>query len=144
LITRAKRTKYLQRNDDIARKARTLDGVEFGSLAEKHRYQHYLKPLLSFKHIKNLRYEPELKLVVNGYEIGVFTPDFTYETPDGKTIIEEVKGPKESRDFTLRWKLAQALYPNLTFFLLRAIYRGGVYTYSVVKRVPKRQKPPHC
>lgn len=90
------------------------DGIKYDSMAEHKRHQDLLW-LEKGGHIDQLVLKPRFDLVVNGKKIGRYTADFGYhEVSTFKAVIEDVKG-YASRDFILRFKLAQALFPQYEF-----------------------------
>lgn len=58
-------------------------------------------------------------LRVGGVVVGHYTPDFTLVHPDYSLEIVEIKG-RVARDFPLRKRLFEALYPQLKLTLLRS------------------------
>lgn len=71
-----------------------------------------------------LERQPKRDLIVAGKKVGSIKGDFRYiegarHTPKSRPIIEDVKGAR-TRDFALRWKLAQALYPNIDWRIVEA------------------------
>lgn len=86
--------------------------VRFDSTIE---YKRYLDLVLMQENgmVTNLERQVTLDLVVNGHQIGKVRPDFRYVL-EGKTIVEDVKG-FVTPDWRVRWKLAQALYPQYEF-----------------------------
>jgi hypothetical protein len=94
-----------------------VGGETFPSRAEARRWQE-LRFLEAAGEISELSRDPRFALEVNGCGIGRYTGDFRYIDKSGAVVVEEVKG-RESRDFRLRWKLAQALNPEIKFILLK-------------------------
>lgn len=92
-----------------------IDGIEFGSIVEGRDYQ-ALKLLLAAGDISDLKLQPRFRLEVNGELIGHYKADFMYTEKHGATVVYERKG-RVSRDFPLRWKLCQALYPQYKYVL---------------------------
>lgn len=93
-----------------------VDGITFPSRAEAKDYIQF-KILLRTGEIEELRLQPKFKLIVNGHKIGGYTADFLIKYKGKKKwVIWERKG-RESRDFRLRWKLCQALYPQYEYQL---------------------------
>jgi len=136
------RNHYNQSNTKAAKAARTFNGIEFDSQVEMVRYRDYLKLLLACRDITDLIFQPRFYLDVYGFRLGFYTADFQYKTALGTTIIEEIKGNKENREFSIKWKLVQILYPQYKFIYLRGVKRGCKYIYSVVKREAKTLKTP--
>ena len=88
-----------------------VDGRLFASQAEARRYQE-LKLLQAAGEIDRLECQPRWRLVVNGLEVGSYIADFVYWTPDGKRVVEDVKGGRATMtpDYLLKKKLMLALY----------------------------------
>ena len=80
-----RRTKY---NNKIT----SFDGFTFDSKKEANRYFE-LKMLQMGGEISNLELQPKIPLIVNGCQIANYVGDFRYKTPDGETVIEDVKSP---------------------------------------------------
>lgn len=89
-----------------------MDGVRFGSKAERDRYAELLVEQRAGL-ISNLEPHPVYRLVVNGTDIGRYTADSRYFR-DGKRVVEEVKSAATKRraDYVLRRKLVEALFPG--------------------------------
>lgn len=89
-----------------------IANVRFDSTIE---YKRYLDLVLMQENgmVTVLERQVVLKLEVNGVLICKIIPDFRYVL-DGKTIIEDVKG-FQTRDWKIKWRLAQALYPQYEF-----------------------------
>ena len=85
-----------------------LDGLRFASKAEARRYQE-LRLLLAVGEITALECHPRYPLVVNGVKVGSYEADFRYVTPEGETVIEDVKGVRTST-YKLKKRLVEALY----------------------------------
>lgn len=67
--------------------------------------------------IANLEQQPEYPLVVNDQPICRYVADFRYQMADsGLSITEDVKG-KPTRDFVIKRKLVEALYPGVVVSL---------------------------
>lgn len=95
-------------------KRQEVDGIVFPSTRQAARYLE-LKLLQSAGEISELSLEPRFELVVKSVLIGRYTPDFQYkEKGNRKLVVEEVKG-YASRDYVLRKKLFQALFPQFQF-----------------------------
>lgn len=95
-----------------------IDGVIFASKAEAKRYQQ-LKFLLGAKAIYDLKLQPRFTLEVNNTKICTYVPDFQYKDQKGMIWVEDVKG-YPTRDYKIKAKLFQALYPNLQFREVKA------------------------
>jgi len=101
-VGKKKRHKYGARKTEV-------DGIMFDSAAEAKRYG-TLKLLESVGEINGLRLQPEF--VLQGefqrdgkkYRAVKYKADFIYETKDGVTIVEDVKG-LETPVFKLKWKM---------------------------------------
>ena len=87
------------------------DGILFGSKAEARRYQE-LKLMQAAGEIARLECHPRWRLVVNGVEVGSYIADFVYWTPDGRRVVEDVKGGRATMTpaYLLKKKLMLALY----------------------------------
>lgn len=91
-----------------------VDGIRFASKAESERYQ-FLKILLNTGEIMKLGLQPKFPLYSkSGEKIGNYIADFIYETPEGKTVVEDVKGVATPM---YRWKKKHFLadYKELHF-----------------------------
>jgi hypothetical protein len=89
-----------------------VDGKNFPSKAEAQRYTN-LRLLERDGQIVNLRTQVSFKLPVNGVEICRYIADFMYETKEGRTVVEDVKGYLISAEFRIKRKLMQAIH-NIT------------------------------
>ncbi len=63
------------------------------------------------KQVKEWRRQVEVPLAVNGKPICKLVVDFEVRYPDGTTEFVEVKGV-QTRDWRIKWKLFDALYPD--------------------------------
>lgn len=88
---------------------RTYRGILFASKGEMLRWIE-LKQLEEWGIIEDLIRQVTFDLVVNGKLIGHYRPDFGYRE-NGKVVFEDFKGAR-TQEFKLKWKLAQALYPQ--------------------------------
>lgn len=79
-----------------------------------------LKLLEKAGHIENLALQIPFDLMVNEKLICKYVCDFAY-FENGKPVVEDFKG-METGEFRIKWKLAQALYPQFTW---RKSFRGG-------------------
>lgn len=109
---RGKRNKFGVRIDEIGRAERTVDGILFASKGEAERYNE-LVLLLRAGEISGLKLQPKFTIEVEGVKICEYRGDFEYRE-DGFPVIEDFKG-KQTPEFKLKWKLVQALYPELIF-----------------------------
>ena len=135
---------FFQSNTPAAIAKRTYKGIKYDSLAELARYRDHLEPLLQFGHIKDYQHQPRFYLDFLGHRYGFYTSDFQYSLPDGTMVIEEIKGKKENREFSLKWKIVQVLYPQYKWVFLRSQQRGIKFTFTVVKRVAAKLKSVRC
>lgn len=87
----------------------TYRGCRYRSKAEAN-YAGILDLRLAAKDIKAWEREPSFPLIVNGKRCGRYTPDFLVTLKDGTRELIEVKG-WAARDFSLRLKVFEALYP---------------------------------
>lgn len=88
-----------------------IDGVRFDSVAEGFRYQQ-LKLLEQGGEISDLKLQPEFSFKIGGILICKYRGDFSYidsKHPDRLTV-EDKKGHR-TRDYRIKRKLMQALYP---------------------------------
>lgn len=65
--------------------------------------------------IEQLQRQVTFHLVINGMVVGKIRPDWTY-LEDGVLIAEDAKG-HQTDVHKLRWKVAQALYPQIVWRL---------------------------
>ena len=86
-----------------------VDGKNFPSKAEAGRYG-MLRLLERVGEITNLRTQVSFKLPVNDMEICRYIADFVYETKEGQTVVEDVKGYLISAEFRLKRKLMRAIH----------------------------------
>lgn len=64
-------------------------------------------------------YEKGYDLIVNGKLICMHLPDFTVWFPNGKTEIHEVKcSATMTRDWSIKRKLFEVLYPELEYLVI--------------------------
>jgi hypothetical protein len=102
----------------------SVDNITFDSAAEANRYAELLI-LLKAGEIKDLIVHPKYEIVpymfINDkrYRAVFYEADFEYKTPDGKVFVEDVKGV-ETPLFKLKWRLANMLYPQFIFKIVRA------------------------
>lgn len=97
----------------------TVDGIVFDSGREARRYAE-LKILEKAGKIKNLELQPEFILIPkhkkNGKTVrqAAYRADFAYiDTETGQLVVEDVKGFK-TREYRLKKKLLEYLYPEIT------------------------------
>src|SRR5262245_60429761 len=100
-----------------AKRVRTRSGKSVDSTSEYRRYGELCWEE-EYGHITKLKCQPKFPLVVNGVLICTFKPDFQYEI-GGKPVVEEHKGYR-TRDYVLKAKLFQALYPDIEFIETQA------------------------
>ncbi|MFN9110249.1 MAG: DUF1064 domain-containing protein [Bacteroidota bacterium] len=91
-------------------KPMTVDGVRFDSHGEYFRWLE-LQALEREGVIRNLERQITVPLVVNGTKVCALRPDFAY-FENGKRVYDDFKG-HETRDWRIKWKLAQAIFPNI-------------------------------
>ena len=117
-----KRSKYGNRK--VTKNGETWDSVR--------EYERHLILLDMQKRgeIKNLKRQPRYKLKVGPVLVCTYVPDWSYLIPGGalhitgggrvvpcgKEVCEDAKG-FQTREFKLKWKLAQALYPEIDWRL---------------------------
>lgn len=82
--------------------------VTFDSTAESHRYLYHERRLMSGEQFE-IELQPEFKLVVNDVRICNYRADFRLTYPDGRVVIEDVKG-KVTPEYSIKRKLVQAIY----------------------------------
>lgn len=90
----------------------SVAGIVFDSKLEASLYQE-LRLLELTLVIEDLKRQVPVNLVVADKLICRIIPDFIYRE-NGKRIVHEAKG-KRTRDWVIKWKLAQALYPEWVF-----------------------------
>ncbi len=88
-----------------------IDGIQFASRAEAHRYGE-LRLLERSGIISGLSLQPKFPMIVNGAKVCTYIADFSYIEKAGKLCIEDVKGMK-TPVYRLKFKLFHALYPML-------------------------------
>jgi hypothetical protein len=103
-----------KRNKYNAVRVQAFDGMKFDSKAEMAAYGEYrLREMVG--EISDLKHHPVLELTA-----GVkYEADFIF-TENGRTVIVDVKGGKATATplFKVKWKQAQALYPDYEFRLV--------------------------
>jgi hypothetical protein len=90
------------------------DGEKFDSKREFERH----KMLEGFQRdglISHLERQPKFDLFVNGAKICRYVADWSY-IEHGRVVVEDSKG-HQTRDFKIKWKLAQALHPQIVWRL---------------------------
>lgn len=95
-----------------------VDGVRFASKAEARRDAE-LALLERAGEIRGLQRQPRYKLIVHGEKICTYVPDWSYIEKHGGAelpVCEDKKG-KETPEFKLKFKLAKALFPRITWRL---------------------------
>jgi len=104
-------------------------GEKFDSKKELNRHL-VLLDMQKRGEIKNLKRQPRYKLKVGPVLVCTYVPDWSYLIPGGalhitgggrvvpcgKEVCEDAKG-FQTREFKLKWKLAQALYPEIDWRL---------------------------
>jgi len=97
-------------------------GITFDSRAEARRFQQ-LKDQLAAGAIRNLELQPRY-VILPSYKRGgrtvrktEYVADFRYQTPDGKTIVEDVKSPITAKNpvYRLKKKMFEYKYPDVIF-----------------------------
>lgn len=91
--------------------ARKVLFQDYGTFDSKRELEHFQSLLLREKagEIRDIQRQVLLRLEVNGKLVCKWKPDFIYQrVADGKLVIDETKGFR-TRDFMIKWKLAQAL-----------------------------------
>jgi hypothetical protein len=109
-----------------------IDGLRFASKAEGRRYEQ-LRLLELAGEIRNLLPHPRFALYVPKFDkpitadmdlhlgpqssgwvkrVGHYTADFAYETKDGRTVVEDVKGGNATKTeaYRLRKRIVEATY----------------------------------
>lgn len=100
----SKGTKY---NNVVSKEETLLFGVaRFDSNAEKRRYFYHEKFVL--RGVYKLERQVPFSIEVNGYKICDYVADFVLKYPDGKMIVEDVKGVKTA-EYKLKMKLMKAV-----------------------------------
>ena len=94
----------------------TIGGETFASKREALRHL-VLKDMQKHGEIRGLKRQPVFELVVNGVLICKYIGDWEYfqkAKPDYPTthIVEDAKG-FQTKEFIIKWKLCQALYPGV-------------------------------
>lgn len=101
-----------QRRGPRRRKYRAIptevDGIRFDSKAEAHRYRE-LRLLARQDLIRNLKIHTRYPLKIGGQKVCIFVDDFSYDVPEGRRVVEDVKGFK-TRVYRLKKKLMKTIY----------------------------------
>lgn len=85
-----------------------VDNVIFDSKREATRYQE-LKLMQQCGAIQNLSLQPKYAIIVEGQKICDYKADFSYQTKQGQTIVEDCKGVR-TPVYRLKKKLVRAIY----------------------------------
>ncbi len=97
----------------------TVNGIRFASKAEAKRDAE-LGLLERAKQISGLIRQPRFVLRISGHKICTYVADWQYceHFPDGKTVrvVEDKKGV-QTPAFKLKWKMCQALWPDVEWRL---------------------------
>lgn len=95
-----------------------IDGILFASKNEASEYLR-LKLRVIGGEITDMECHPTFPLYVNGFFVGVYTPDFSYKIPGKDSLfVIEVKGRVFS-DFPLRRNTFKACYPEHRYFVVK-------------------------
>jgi hypothetical protein len=100
-----------------------VDGIRFASQSEAKR-DWQLQQLAKAGIVKNIKRQPRYPLVVCGVKVGTYVGDWEYidmeNSVTGKEapylVCEDRKGVLTPL-FKLKWKIVQALYPDVEFRL---------------------------
>lgn len=92
----------------------TLNGEKFDSKREALRHI-VLKQMERDGEISMLHRQRSFDLIVNDKKICRYVGDFAY-VENHKAVVEDSKGYR-TRDFDIKWKLCQALYPEIKWRL---------------------------
>lgn len=93
-----------------------VDNIIFDSMLEASQYEE-LKLLERAKEIEGLDLQHELILKVNGKQICIYIADFFYfDNSIERWVVSDAKGV-QTDVFKIKWKLAQALYPEYVYEL---------------------------
>jgi hypothetical protein len=95
---------------------RTVNGIVFASKAESRRYCQ-LKMLEQAGHIRKLELQPVYNIVINTVLVCKYVADFRY-FEGALRVVEDVKGV-ETREFKIKRKLVQALYPGTKITIVK-------------------------
>lgn len=98
------RSKYGVRQDAAGKAARTYNGVLFDSKAEAAHCM-MLDILVKAGKIHSYERQVNVPLEVNGVKVATIRPDFRLRYPDGRTVLQDVKG-----FLTPEWKLKHKLF----------------------------------
>lgn len=88
----------------------TVNGIRFASQVEARRDAE-LVLLERAGEITGLARQPSFYLAVNGVKICIYRGDWSY-CESGKRVVEDRKGVQTAA-FKIKWKLCQALYPDI-------------------------------
>lgn len=106
---------------DIQKKQiKDAGGLRFASKSEAKRYLE-LRSMQETGAISELRTHPKYDIYVNGRKIlpRGYTADFAYWDERLEVeVVEDVKG-REPRDWKIKWELAQALYPDCEWRVIK-------------------------
>jgi hypothetical protein len=85
-----------------------IDGIIFDSIGEGNRYCE-LKLMEKGGIIRNLEIKPCYKMIINNQLICKYYPDYRYELPSGKQIVEDWKGRK-TEGYKLKKNMMYAIH----------------------------------
>lgn len=110
----------MTRRNKYNAKPTVVDGVRFASKAEAAR-DCDLQHLGLAGEVRKIKRQPRFPLVVNGVKVGTYVADWEYEervtANTWVRVVDDKKG-HQTREFKLKWKLAQALYPSVNVWRL--------------------------
>ena len=111
-----RRRSFFPKTNKYGAKTANVEGITFHSKREA---EHYKELLLLERagEISDIQRQVLLRLEVNGKIVCRWKPDFIYRRKDGRMVIDETKGFR-TRDFDIKWKLAQALLEDEYEFVL--------------------------
>lgn len=116
---------YLHNKSKYHNHKTTCDGIVFDSKLEARRWEQ-LKRMLAAGEIKNLQRQPNFILQPSfkkhnkTYRAIEYRADFQYQTQDGRTVVEDVKGI-ETDVFKIKRKMFEYKFPELSLVLVKKV-----------------------
>lgn len=112
-----KKVTKLSRSNKYNSKKQTYNGYSYDSILEAN-YAKELDWLIKANLVKSWERQKKIELIVNGVHVGNYYVDFVVYYPEGHYEFHEVKG-FETPLWRLKWKIAQAMFPDNKFVLIK-------------------------
>lgn len=108
---------WVQKKNKYGAVRQSYGGYHYDSKKEAE-YAFKLDMLIKAGEIKGYKRQHRLSLDINGRHICDYYVDFRVENLDGTYEYHEVKG-FATKEWLLKWKMAEALYPDNRFILIK-------------------------